>query len=454
MQLYTGILLDHQLLPFTLCRSSGIDRFCLFFSTHNTEGMNKSGRTKPSEHEDGVDLISNLPDPILHLILSRVPSSEEITRTSILSRRWRYVWTSGPSLDLRYGASDDSKISQFKEFVDRVLLNRSVDLDRLRLSCSDYYSRSTVERWIHATVMRNIKQLELSFSPKEESENLVIPDCLVTCASLEVLKLDSRDRGLILLKHMGFPALRVLYLGYIELFDSDSVEDFLESCPVLEDLTLDQVILHEKIDFLCISCPKLKKLRFSSHYKGCLMISSPELMCLAVTAYVATDIICEGLSSLKEAIIGLKPRHICRLFPGISHLESLNIEVDFLYEALEDARVPALPHLKTLELSATEFYFSVKYLNKIIKHCPNLGSFCLEVDHRSLYDEWGYDGGEYEAKPTNKLTRNVKWIESFKINGEKLKLEIKWWKSKWSHIVATWGKNPGYYYWMSRGYFD
>ncbi|KAL4590305.1 hypothetical protein LXL04_003233 [Taraxacum kok-saghyz] len=416
--------------------------------------MNESGVRKASKHEDGADLISKLPDPILRLILSRAPSTEEIIRTSILSTRWRYLWTSIPSLDLRYRAKDNSEVSQFNEFVDRILLNRSVDLDRVRLSCSDYYSMSTVERWIHATVMRNVKQLDLSFSPKEKSENVVMPDCLVTCASLEVLKLDSSRRGLILPKVMGFPALRVLYLGYIELFDSDSIEDFLENCPLLEDLTLDEVILHEKIDFLRISCSKLKRFRFDSYYKGCLMISSPELMCLALTGFVATDIICEGLSSLKEAIISLKPRHIFRLFPGISHLESLNIELHFLYEALDRVRVPALPHLKTLELSATEFYFSVKYLNKIIKHCPKLESFCLHVDHRSVYDEWGFDGHEYEAEPTKKLTRNVKWIESFKINGEKLKLDITWWKSTWWNIDATWGKKPGYSYWMSRGYLN
>ena len=63
-----------------------------------------------------------------------------------------------------------------------------------------------------------------------------------------------------------------------------------------------------------------------------------------------------------------------------------------------------------------------------------------------------FDGKVYKAKPTNKLTPDVKWIESFKIKGEKLKIKISWWKTKWSWIDATWGKKPEYSYWMSRGY--
>nr|XP_043629881.1 F-box/LRR-repeat protein At5g02910-like [Erigeron canadensis] len=81
--------------------------------------MKKSRRSNAPREED-VCRISNLPDPILHLILSGLESTEEAIRTSILSKRWRDLWTSAPSLDM-----DCSKPlknpNEFKNIVDQVL---------------------------------------------------------------------------------------------------------------------------------------------------------------------------------------------------------------------------------------------------------------------------------------------------------------------------------------------
>ncbi|KAL4590293.1 hypothetical protein LXL04_003221 [Taraxacum kok-saghyz] len=101
--------------------------------------MKKSELAKASKREDGVDLISKMPDAILLLILSRVSSIEEQIRSSILSRRWRHLWTAFPSLDIsyteiRYGGK--FKKGEFKEFVYWVLVNKSVDLDSFRLRCA------------------------------------------------------------------------------------------------------------------------------------------------------------------------------------------------------------------------------------------------------------------------------------------------------------------------------
>ncbi|KAI3790663.1 hypothetical protein L2E82_03879 [Cichorium intybus] len=96
--------------------------------------MEKSERPKASKREDGVDLISNMPDCILLLILSHLPHTEEVIRSSILSRRW---------------------------------------------------SMSTVGRWIHAAVTRNVKELDLGFCPKDITEDVELPHCLVTCNSLK-----------------------------------------------------------------------------------------------------------------------------------------------------------------------------------------------------------------------------------------------------------------------------
>ncbi|XP_042758199.1 putative F-box/LRR-repeat protein At3g28410 isoform X4 [Lactuca sativa] len=76
--------------------------------------MEKSERPKASRREDGIDLISNMPDHILLLILSRLKSTEEVIRSSILSRRWRYLWTSIPSLYIRCFRKDSLKEAEIE----------------------------------------------------------------------------------------------------------------------------------------------------------------------------------------------------------------------------------------------------------------------------------------------------------------------------------------------------
>ncbi|KAI3790668.1 hypothetical protein L2E82_03884 [Cichorium intybus] len=168
--------------------------------------MNKTQRREASKHEDGVDLISSLQDPILLLILSGLPSTEESIRTSILSRRWR-----------------------------------SVDLDTFRLSSSKsytYYSASTVEQWIRATVMRNVKQLDLSFTLKKKSEDMVMPHCVVTCASLET-NLNFLSKCIEAGPDLVLPNLKTLELTTTNSdYTLTALIQVLKICPKLESLNL------------------------------------------------------------------------------------------------------------------------------------------------------------------------------------------------------------------------
>lgn len=72
----------------------------------------------------GKDRISSLPDSLLHHILSSL-KIKPIVRTSLLSKRWRYVWSSIPNLDFRYWPSSRSDIhletERFMNFIDRML---------------------------------------------------------------------------------------------------------------------------------------------------------------------------------------------------------------------------------------------------------------------------------------------------------------------------------------------
>lgn len=400
--------------------------------------MKKSKQSKASEREDGVDMISNLPDPVLQLILSCLPTTEEVIRTSILSTRWRYLWTSVPSLNIDYARGlnplKQFKSNKFKEFVYWVLANKSLDLDSFRLCCPVFYSISTIKRWIHIAVTKNLKQLHLLFCPRKKFE---VPHCLVTCSSLEVLKLFLFKRRLSLPNFTGFRALRVLELDSVELFNDYSVEHFLESFPVLEELSLLDCLTDE-LSVFHISCPKLKRLTIRCWERvPCeesdkdmvmcdkLRISCPKLVFLMLTGYVAGIFSFENLYSLKEVVIHPEEmdeweRPIVDGFVGISRVESLSISLYCIgmCEEPPDYVPVSLPNLKTLEL--TTGVFAMDVLIPFLICFPDLESLSLIITQVDRLEDWKLD----DAATMKILTHRLKRVEFLGFDGDEWKVVV------------------------------
>ncbi|XP_026450854.1 F-box/FBD/LRR-repeat protein At5g56420-like [Papaver somniferum] len=88
--------------------------------------------------------IITLPDDVLVRILSLVPT-EQAFLTSLLSKRWKFLWTSIPVLDFDYGRfsetfddialDDDDQKRRFLDFVQHVLFLHELEpLENLRLA--------------------------------------------------------------------------------------------------------------------------------------------------------------------------------------------------------------------------------------------------------------------------------------------------------------------------------
>ncbi|CAI9292400.1 unnamed protein product [Lactuca saligna] len=357
--------------------------YCIYII--NNRPMDKSKQANASEGEDGVDLISNLPDHVLQLILSGIPSTEEAIRTSILSRRWRHLWTSIPSIDIDY--------------------TRGLDPD---------------------------KELE------NESEDVEVPHCLVTCGSLEVLRLCLLGDRLCVPKITGFPALRVLELNDVTLKKTDVLKYFLESCPLLEDLTL----LHCDANCLNISFPKLKSLRIENRERtfdyevdefiNCRMsfeiqISCPKLVFLNLTGSLACHFLFENLYSLKKAVIHIKDffqleEPTFDVFDELSQVESLSISlycIEQCYWPDEDEPISLL-NLKTLEITVDDPY-GVHMLIPFLKCFPDLESLHL------IFIKYVYGLDELnlkDAETISILTRCLKKVEFLEFDEEKPKLVV------------------------------
>ena len=118
-------------------------------------------KPKLNEERDFVDrnikCLHNLPEEILPYILSLLPTKDAI-RTSVLCKRWEYLWTSIPNLDFK--GLELAKRKHFMNFVERVLLLRdSSDIKKFTLYCDVLRDASHVSAWISAAVRRNVQQL-------------------------------------------------------------------------------------------------------------------------------------------------------------------------------------------------------------------------------------------------------------------------------------------------------
>ncbi|KAF3648585.1 hypothetical protein FXO38_18107 [Capsicum annuum] len=88
---------------------------------------------------------------------------------------------------------------------------------------------------IHAAASRNVQKLVLWFWLHEPFE---LPGCLVTCESLQALKLNLCGDVLKLPNHLGFRQLKLLHLESAELPNEHFTSCLFSKCDVLEKLVL------------------------------------------------------------------------------------------------------------------------------------------------------------------------------------------------------------------------
>ncbi|XP_027366393.1 F-box/LRR-repeat protein At3g26922-like isoform X2 [Abrus precatorius] len=210
---------------------------------HDREGKNESGIR-----------ICDLPDPILQLIISSLPTKEAV-RTSVLSKRWEYLWMGISKIKLREGAPE--KRQQFVDFVRRLLVDCDCsNLTKFSLSCKVGDGASEVNEWLRGFINPQIQELNLSFEGIEEP--LVFPDHLFACATLTKFEL-SMQHIFKLPSSILFESLRILSLVYITFPDYSSTQRLFSGCPSLEELSLVNCNW-VNVESVCISSPVLQKL--------------------------------------------------------------------------------------------------------------------------------------------------------------------------------------------------
>ncbi|XP_076930746.1 F-box protein At1g60400-like [Bidens hawaiensis] len=189
------------------------------------------------------DRLSSLPDNLIHKILAFV-SMKHVVETSLLSSRWRFMWTSMPYLN--FSSDDFASLPQFSEAVAHVLSRRDaqIEVESLVLSLHGKVSREFAKRVLNYAFSHNVQRMAIRCLIEEKIE---FPLSLFRSRSLTHLTLIGSVDCSIASTTWELPALTTLHLGYVTLYcgnDEDDDEDdddnnIIAKCPNLKNLTLD-----------------------------------------------------------------------------------------------------------------------------------------------------------------------------------------------------------------------
>lgn len=161
----------------------------------------------------GCDRISEFPDCLLTHILSYL-STKDSVKTSVLSKRWEFLWLNVSGLDLNdldflpYGEPLLRFMYRFLEF-NRGSCLQTFKLKYCRCTKLGYDSSNSLE-WITQMVHRRVQHLDLE--NKYLCRLYIMPECVYvskTLVSLKLVQIGLKDPKF----DVSLPCLKIMHLA-------------------------------------------------------------------------------------------------------------------------------------------------------------------------------------------------------------------------------------------------
>ncbi|GER43033.1 F-box/RNI-like/FBD-like domains-containing protein, partial [Striga asiatica] len=233
------------------------------------------------ENMASIDRLSSLPDVVICHILSFLPTKRSVA-TSILGKRWRFLWAHVPCLHFS-GDNVRQKGIRASDTINRVIFrHKAKRLDTLTLcdlNCNEYQ----LETWITTAIDRSIRNLYLKL--KFET----FPRSLFNCKTIVKLKLENYSASLSAVKNVSLPSLKKLYVHNLVCENDDALPCFLSGCPSLRILNMIFLANYDYVGCINISSPTIMMLQIafknSLHFDYRMIINSPALRYLQVNDY-------------------------------------------------------------------------------------------------------------------------------------------------------------------------
>ncbi|CAM8884304.1 unnamed protein product [Rhodiola kirilowii] len=197
-----------------------------------------------------LDRISDLPNNVIDIILSRVPLRVAV-RTSTLSKKWRIQWTRAENLVLDQNFFDDI----FHGHVLESAFNRYIFDD---IGPEDEILKSkylgivdAVNLWILAVLQHGVQDLKLHF----ERRICKVPSYVFQCMELKHLSLINLERSSLPHNFGGLSSLLSLDLHF-DVISGGLLTHIFLNCPLLERLSLR---FHRMDGYCAVNASELKE---------------------------------------------------------------------------------------------------------------------------------------------------------------------------------------------------
>lgn len=400
--------------------------------------------SKWSKHSNGgvasVDRISALPESLIYHILSLLPTNNAV-QTSVLSKRWKHLWTSITSLYFDDGSSQlwhfgiqEGENKRFVQFVYKVLvLLKTQCLQKFQLQCAQVRDAFHVDTWACAALSRDVRELILDVYLPESFE---FPTILFTTKTLSFLSLDC-DTVLNVPNSVCLPNLKYIYLSSVKFANDESVLKLLSGCPRLEDLTVQRVDLDNVFNFN-ISSLTLKSIDLNFVYdiepdspRHTLQIDAPVLQYLSLNDCVSDAFVIGNLSSLVKADISVyvSERNNAENGYGDQVLKLLNGLSNVKFLSLSGATMKALSFARERIAPAFHNLTRLQGLFRSSQH----ESWCIQPEHVPKYllsrlttiEIRHFDGSTDELKMVKFILKGAKALKRMTIITGALESEAK-----------------------------
>ncbi|KAK6157424.1 hypothetical protein DH2020_011672 [Rehmannia glutinosa] len=338
-----------------------------------------------NQNMPSIDRLSVLPDEVICHILSFLPTWLSV-KTSILARRWRFLWAHVPNLDFDFNNEEDDYLFRLKMsfpgIVNRVLsLHRVQSLNSFSLfhMCTSIDDSREFQTCIATVIERNVRKLDLALTVE-------LPQCFLTCKTLVDLRIYDGvtfpSSGAI-----SLPSLKKLCLESL-ICDVD-LPHLISGCPVLEELLIEGPLIN--LECCDISSPTLKRLTINFPCASSELepdywveINAPSLRYLKVDDCPYGHISISPITSLIEADISLPsddlfPRCVLEFLDSLCSVKCLNLSCSYEFPDLGVAG----SHVRFDNLTKLELYADWRFLKKFIESADHLEVLIIREDYQN-----------------------------------------------------------------------
>ncbi|KAF7067276.1 hypothetical protein CFC21_073184 [Triticum aestivum] len=220
------------------------------------------------------DLISDLPDEILDIIISRLPT-KPAARTAVLSSRWRHLWRSAPlnlAVDRRLSGWECDRIA----IVSKILAAHAGPVCRLSLHgiiCLRRGIYRKIDRWFRSPTLDGLEELDFTSNGSyygdgdggDRPPRPLPPSALrfAIAPTLRAVNIDSCDFPEIdAAPALLFPRLKQLKLYKVAISQA-AIHRLLSGCIALESLELEST---HGLNTVQIVSPTLRSIVVSVSY--------------------------------------------------------------------------------------------------------------------------------------------------------------------------------------------